>query len=113
MPENNNVFPNLPSTAPRVEFTRPDVPQFPAECFGSVEESLGPNGADSVPQAAESLFPSGSAAGAMERPDIANGVGQMPQQGDRDFADSQLSENPTPAYYASVIDSFGRFDGKP
>jgi hypothetical protein len=112
----NNIF---PSPASNVSETTPEVPAVPDICFGDVRESLGPSGASQVPEAAPSLFPqlSGSAAGAAPRPAIAGapgeGIGMMPQQGDTDWYQTQISENPSPDFYRNVIDSFGRFDGRP
>jgi hypothetical protein len=119
MLEDNGIFANMDSPRPSVPETTPEVPAVPDICFGTVRESLGPSGSDSVPQPAPSLFPqlSESAAGAATRFEIGgppgSSLGQGPQQGNSDFYSSQITENPSPDFYRGVNDSFGKFTGKP
>ena len=85
------------------------IPEVPAECFGTVEEA---NGMQSVPEAAPSLFPSGSPAGGSPRPEIGReGVGQSPSQGDEGFYSDCVNPSPTtPATYNAILAN-GTFRG--
>jgi hypothetical protein len=108
----DNTTPNMPSAEPRVDFTAPIAEPIPDVIFGDARTALGPHG-DTVPTPAESLYPSGSPGGAAPRPDVGNHIGQGVQQGDMDFYQSQISENPSLDFYRNINDSFGTFQNKP